>query len=176
MDLLLEVDRLDDVFDSRPDTRSTIRDYGFVERHDRATKKRRRSPSQECPGEQHDGQRENMDLSPEQDRQNDVLDSQADSLPLDDNSLDQPYPDGTQSSATQISPPSDLQGDSFPICRRRGRPRKEVVYSAKKKVGARCYARWSDNAYFWGTILKVTGDESQRQYSVSAAVTKERIR
>lgn len=52
------------------------------------------------------------------------------------------------------------------------RKKQQVVqdrkYSSKKVVGARCYARWSRQNFFWGIITKVSGSGSSREFSVSA--------
>jgi len=44
--------------------------------------------------------------------------------------------------------------------------KKPRIYSEKKKVDARCYARYINGAYYWGHITKVTGSGKDQTFSV----------
>ena len=52
-----------------------------------------------------------------------------------------------------------------------GRP-KSKGYSKKKVIGARCYARYEDNNFYWGWIACTCREGKQVMFSVSAMKTQ----
>lgn len=65
----------------------------------------------------------------------------------------------TSTSAARIIDQNDEQKQKYPF--------KTRLYSRQKRVGSRCYARWSENgSFFWGFITKAMGHGLHRKYSV----------
>lgn len=77
---------------------------------------------------------------------------------------DAPIPPSTKKRRAK---PRNLSSDER---KRRVVEPKKRTYSSQKSVGARCYARWNSNEYFWGTITKIKLKGAKREYSVRVFV------